>query len=313
MAAAKKAKTPPPLSIPEPNAHIKRWIVLGLDPSMTRTGFAVLDVRPQPYADIPDRSHYEPSEVKTGMGTHAIWLAAGSVKPEKIEDSGLHPRNTLWIRGKAMAIYLRELVKTLNTSKRSEKGDFHVCSTPECCKSDVGLIISMEFPTPMNDYLVALNRIIHLIFFEDGALEEMFGEIHILTTNASTLRSLMHLTKKGAQNKSENILRAYDFIDKSRFPELDSDACDAVLLAMMGRHVSSILLGAASEIPDNYLNSLCNATQEVKGSGRNQHTVTKGLLHRIEYWYRYTRKSYVVCVKDASNPKKSLSRTNFSI
>src|SRR5271157_1416504 len=298
MPRVPKVKEPTPLLVPLPNSNIKRWIVLGLDPSMSRTGFALLDVRPA--------LAFTPEE---GPHTDAIWLAAGSVKPEKIDDAGLHPRNTIWIRGKAMATYLREMVKSVAPPPK-ERGDFD--QTP-AAKSEVGLIISMEYPTPMNDYLVALNRIIHLIFFEDGVLANLFAEIRVLTTNASTLRSLMRLTKKGSQNKGENILRAYEFIDKARFPELDSDACDAVLLAMMARHTASILLGNASEIPTNFLNSLCNATQEVKGAGRNQHVVTKGLLHRNEYWYKYERKGYTVCVKDASNPKKALSRINFSI
>jgi hypothetical protein len=299
MPAKKKQKEPPPLLIPEPNKEIKRWIVLGLDPSMTRTGFALLDVRLWPYAVIPDRSHYDPSEVESGVMSQAVWMAAGSVKPEKIEDSGLHPRNTLWIRGKAMALYLREMVKSAAPSAPFER--------------DTGLIISMEYPTPMNDYLVALNRIIHLIFFEDGELARLFGEIRVLTTNASTLRSLMRLTQRGSKNKAENIRRAYDFIDKGRFPELDSDACDAVLLAMVARHAAAVMLGITGEMPDSFLNSLCSAVQDVKGAGRNAHTVTRGILHRNEYWYKYERKGYEVCVKDASNPKKSLSRISFSI
>ena len=210
-------------------------------------------------------------------------------------------------------MYLRDVLRVASPPlKRDEKGDFHVCSGA-CCESDTGLIISMEYPTPRNDYLVALNRIIHLVFFEDGFLAERFREVRVMTTNASTLRSLMRLTKKGSQNKGENILRAYEFIDKAEFPELDSDACDAVLLAMMARYTSAVLLGAPGEVPDNFLNSLCSATQEVKGAGKNAHTVTKGLLHRTEYWYKYERKPYVVCVKDASNPKKGLNRINFSI
>jgi hypothetical protein len=301
MPRAAKTKEPTPLSVPEPNPRIKRWIVLGLDPSMSRTGFALLDVRPA-LAFTPEEGPY----------SDAIWLAAGSVKPERIDDASLHPRNTIWIRGKAMSTYLREMVKSVAPPKKTQDnpyGDFE----PGTPKSDVGLIISMEYPTPMNDYLVALNRIIHLIFFEDGELAEGFGEIRILTTNASTLRSLMGLTKKGSQNKGENILRAYEFIDKSRYPQLDSDACDAVLLAMMARHAASIMLGTAPEVPDRFLTSLCSAVQEVKGKGRNAHTVTKGLLHRIEYWYRYRRTDVTVLIKDASNPKKSLSRLNFSI
>jgi len=301
MPRAVKVKEPTPLLIPQPNSHIKRWIVVGLDPSMSRTGFAMLDVRPA-LAHTPEEGPY----------TDAIWLAAGSIKPEKIEESGLHPRNTIWIRGKAMATYLREMIKSVAPPKKNP-GDLHVCSADDCCRPEVGLIISMEYPTPQNDYLVALNRIIHLIFFEDGELAELFGEIRFLVTNASTLRSLMGLTKKGNQNKVENILKAYEFIDKSRYPQLDTDACDAVLLAMMARHAASVMVGTSSEVPERFLASLCSAVQEVKGNGRNAHTITKGLLHRIEYWYRYQRMGVTVCIKDASNPKKNLSRVNFSI
>ena len=303
MPRAAKVKEPTPLSVPQPNDSIKRWIVLGLDPSMSRTGFALLDVRPA-LANTPEEGPY----------TNAIWLAAGSVKPEKVDDAGLHPRNTIWIRGKAMATYLREMVKSVAPPPK-ERGDMEGYGDFDAApaKSDVGLIISMEYPTPMNDYLVALNRIIHLIFFEDGELASLFGEVRILTTNASTLRSLMSLTKKGNQNKGENILKAYEFIDKTRFPQLDSDACDAVLLAMMARHAASIMMGVSPEVPERFLTSLCSAVQEVKGKGRNAHTITKGLLHRIEYWYRYQRMTVAVAVKDASNPKKSLSRVNFSI
>jgi hypothetical protein len=297
-----KAKKEVALLVPEQNLRCRRWLILGLDPSMSRTGFALLDVRPA-LAHTPEEGPY----------TDAIWLAAGSLKPEIPKDAEMHSRNTLWQRSKAIATYVREMVKQVAPDTRQGKGDFHVCNVPECCKPEVGLIVSMEFPTPTNDFLVSLNRIINLILFEDGVLAERFAEIRIMLTNAATMRSLMKLTQRGNKNKAENVQRAYDFIDRARFPELDTDACDAVLMAMMARHAASIMLGNASELPENFLNSLCNATQEVKGKGRNAHTVTRGLLHRIEYWYKYERKGYTVCVKDASNPKKSLSRVNFSI
>jgi hypothetical protein len=301
MAAAKKQKEPVQLLIPDANPRIKRWIILGVDPSLTRTGFALLDVRPA--------LAYTPEE---GPYTQAIWLAVGSLKPQ-MPDANLHSRNTLWQRSKAIAIYLREMVKSVAPAKKNDKGDFHVCNLPECCKPDVGLIVSMEYPTPQNDFLVSLNRIINLILFEDGSLAEMFGEVRMQLTNAATMRSLMGLTARGNKNKAENILRAYDFIERAQYPELDSDSCDAILMAMMARHSASVMLGTHNEIPDNFLTSYCNATQEVKGKGRNAHTITKGLLHRIEYWYKYERMGFEVRVKDASNPKKSLSRINFSI
>jgi len=300
MPRAVKVKEPIPLLIPKPDTFIKRWIVLGLDPSMSRTGFTLLDVRPA-LAFTPEEGPY----------TDAIWLTAGSIKPE-FQEADLHPRNTIWIRGKAIATYLREMVKSVAPPKRNP-GDLHICNLPECCRPEVGLIISMEYPTPQNDYLVALNRIIHLIFFEDGELAEMFGDIRFLITNAATLRSLMGLTQKGSKNKAENILKAYEFIDHSRYPQLDSDACDAVLLAMMARHAASVMMGITSEVPERFLMSLCSGEQKIKGNGRNAHTVTAGLLHRVEYWYRYQRRAVGVAIKDASNPKKSLSRVNFSI
>src|SRR5271167_520706 len=302
MPRAVKVKEPIPLLIPKPDARIKRWIVVGLDPSMSRTGFTLLDVRPA-LAHTPEEGPY----------TDAVWLTAGSIKPE-FQEADLHPRNTIWIRGKAIATYLREMIKTVAPAPKVRGdlegyGDFD----PAPAKSDVGLIISMEFPTPRNDYLVALNRIISQIFFEDGELTQLFGDIRFLITNASTLRSLMGLTQKGSKNKAENILKAYEFIDHSRYPQLDSDACDAVLLAMMARHAASVMMGITSEVPERFLMSLCSGEQKVKGNGRNAHTVTAGLLHRIEYWYRYQRRAVGVAIKDASNPKKSLSRVNFSI
>ena len=64
---------------------------------------------------------------------------------------------------------------------------------------------------------------------------------------------------------------------------------------------------------DQLTDSLRNAAVEVKGKGRNAHTVTKGILHRSEYWYTYERQSYGIGVKDASNPKKTLTRKYFLI
>ena len=123
----------------------------------------------------------------------------------------------------------------------------------------------------------------------------------------------MRLTQRGPKNKRENIIRAFDFIDKAKFPELDSDACDAVLMAMVGRHVCSVLLGHPEEVPANFLNALCNATRETRGKGRNTRIIVKGILHRPEYWTEQVISSRVLCVKDAQNPKKILERICISV
>lgn len=278
MPRVKKEKKPIELRIPAPNSAITSWVVFGLDPSVSRTGFAIKGVYKN--ADGPIISE---------------WLSIGSAKPDKIEDDTRDSRTTLWIRSKEIALFLREFLKLVPSNKST------------------GLIISMEYPTPQNDFLVALNRILHVIFFEDGTLADKFGEIRILTTNASTLRSLMGLKQRGAKNKAENIEKAYTFCDKQTYPELDTDSCDAVLMAMMGQYTASIMLGKHDEVPPNFLTSLCNATEEIKGKGRNARTIIKGILHRNEYWYRYERQSYGLGVKDASNPKKTLTRKYFSI
>jgi hypothetical protein len=230
--------------------------------------------------------------IDSGVG--ASWWDIGSAKPDKIEDEH-HSRTTLWIRSKLIAMFLREFLKLTQGDKRT------------------GLIISMEYPTPTNDFLVALNRIIHVVLFDDKSLESKFGEVRILTTNASTLRSLMGLKQRGAKNKQENILKAYEYVDNQTYPELDSDACDAVLMAVMGRYAATIMLGKSDQIPPRFLTSLCNATEEIKGKGRNARTVIKGILHRPEYWYTYELRSYGIGIKDASNPKKALQRKYFLI
>lgn len=294
MAKNKKAI---PLQIPDPLPKVKQWLILGLDPSMSRTGYALMRVVPE------------------GGATRATWLAAGSVKPEVTSDP-------IWLRGKMMALYLRELVeKAADDIIDKTFADMNEAiwdSDPrdpngyEPDAANVGLIVSMEFPTPMNDFLVALNRIIHLVFFENDMWKK-FATVRVLTTNAATLRSLMGLTKTGAKNKGENILRAYDFIDKTVYPKLDTDACDAVLLSMMARHTASILLGYPNTVPEKFLNSLCNSSQEMKGKGRNARIITKGLLHRREYFYSYTRNTYTLVVNDASRQKTKLERTGYSI
>jgi hypothetical protein len=280
MAKNKQVKVIP-LKIPDPLPEVKQWLILGLDPSMSRTGYALMRVRPN--VD----------------GTKATWTKVGSVKPEVASDP-------IWLRGKMMALHLRGLVEESLT-------DIHLeLPLHEFDGKELGLIISMEYPTPMNDFLVALNRIIHLVFFENE-LWERFGTVRVLTTNAATLRSLMNLTKTGAKNKGENIARAYEYLDKTAYPKLDTDACDAVLLSMMARHTCSILMGFPDEVPERFLVSLCNSTQETKGKGHNMKIITKGLLHRKEYFYSYTRKNYSLVVNDASRRTNKLERKVYSI
>lgn len=281
-----KVKKVIPLAIPPKIDDVDAWLVVGLDPSMSRTGYALSVIVPQLCPDVA-----QPILVPTKH-----WLDVGSVKPA---DAG----EPIWIRGKAMALYLQDTIrKALMLAGRHHPG----------VVLRVGLIISMEYPTPMNDFLVALNRIIHLVFFE-GDLYRQFAAVRILTVNAATMRSLMNLKMRGAANKKENILRAYEYIPRNHWPSLDTDSCDATLFTIIGEYTASIMLGYPESVPERFKNALCNANKEVKGKGTRVRIITKGLLHRSEYWYPYERKDYTLLVKDAANPKPGLRRENFII
>lgn len=270
-----KPKKVVPLQIP-PLVSQTRWIVVGLDLSLSRTGWSVMMVERHP--DTPD-------------STVAHFLRVGSIKPDNASDP-------IWVRSSLIGRGLMQIIMTPDIQEWFALG--------------AGLILAFEAPTPRNDFLTSLNRIVHSVFFAEHS---PFTNVplRILSVNASTLRSVMGLTKTGPKNKSENITRAYDFVQREQFPQLDSDSCDAVLLGMMGRHTASIMLGCAGELPENVLNTLCNATQETKGSGRNSKVVTKGIMHRKEYWYTYSRSSFCFRVKDAANPRKTLHSANILI
>lgn len=278
MAIRKRTKTPkPPLVLipPPPMPGVNRWLIFGLDPSLSRTGYALMELN------------------KHADGSKARWLEVGSLAPDDASDP-------IWVRSKHIAMGLKSIVRGY--------GD-----------KETGLIISMEYPTPQNDFLVALNRIIHVVFFDGpgvpfdksdtSVFSNNFAAIRVLLTNASTLRSLMGLKVRGAKNKTENIAKAYEFINRESFPNLDTDSCDAVLLAMMGRYTGSFMFDLPQEPPENFAVSLINGTKEIKGAGTRARVITKGILHRPEYWYAYEPRTYNLVHRDARQKSRILHRS----
>jgi len=57
---------------------------------------------------------------------------------------------------------------------------------------------------------------------------------------------------------------AYRYIDIKDYPGLDSDSCDAVLLAMMGRHAGMVFSGRHELVPAKPLITLCTTEARVK-------------------------------------------------
>lgn len=265
------------LKVPPPIQGIREWLIVGIDPSLSRTGYALLHVH----------------TLDGSESTSINWLDIGSLKPEKSSDPD-------WIRSKGIALSLRAIIMKTASSLAVEP-------------STLGLIISFEYPTTMNTHLTSLNRVLKLMVL-DAEFESMFGSVRIQETNAATLRSMMGLTMKGSKNKAmENIPKAYTFVEKAKYPELDTDSCDAVLLSIVARYTASIMLGFPGEVPTSFLNRMCDSAQEMKGKGRNAHIIVRGLLHRPEYWLGYKSGTYQVLVNNAANSKKKLERTSFTI
>jgi hypothetical protein len=279
-------KAPIVLNVPSPMISVNHWLIMGLDPSLSCTGYAFMHVTPN-------------AASKTST---AEWLEVGSVKPQET-------KNPVWLRSKLMAQFLKQTLDSVSLEVLRDNG-------VEFGAVTLGLMVVMEAPTPTDDFLNRVNAIFHEHIFSDGDLCRRFEQIRILTINASTLRSLMGLYTKG-NNKGENIKRAYTFLDQAKYPNLDGDACDAVMLTMVARAASSILLGMPNEVQPKFLQTLCDASPVERGKGRNVRITTKGLLHttgqRPEYWYSYNRQDYTVQVRDASQPKKQLTRLDYSV
>jgi hypothetical protein len=285
MPKEKRSLVDIPLRIPEKH-DVDSWVVLGIDPSLSRTGHALLFVE------------------SLQNWTIANWSDVGSAKPEETKDP-------VWLRSKLISMYLCSLLHDL------------IEREGHTWKGKIGLIISMEQPTPYDDFLNRINAIIHCALLEEissfpsavtGGMPFEFAEVHILQTNASTLRSLMGLTQRGNKNKIENQIKAHEYLDDAKaFPQLDTDACDAVLLAVMGRFAASILLGKEAEVPQRFKQTLCSSEVVVKGKGRNQRTEIKGLFWNKRYFNTYTKKDFVILLKNARSPKLRLDRKTYTI
>lgn len=230
-------------------------------------------------------------------GSKATWVEVGSVKPDESSDP-------IWVRSKAIALALR----TILAAALQKHAATHFADPQH-----TGLIISFEAPTPGEDRLATISRFLHAVLLEQGSPIDLFARVHVQLTNAATLRRLMGLVQRGAGNKKENIAKAFTFLPEQFRVNIDSDSCDAVLMAMMARYTAAILMGFPETVPEGFRIALCDATIEVVGKGNHAHTRTKGILHRPEYWSEYTRQDYTVLLRDAREKKSRLDKFVFTI
>lgn len=239
-----------------PQLPYKNWVVVGIDLSLSRTGYAVL--------------HLE--------GGVARWGEVGSIKPKDTSDE-------TWARGTAIAAVLRQRVESLAVE---------VSHHNEAHPDDLtGIILAVEFPDPENSYLMALNGIVQAVLWSSGELGAIQQDVPLyrLSINAMTLRATLRLNTKVTGDKDVNLAMAYEYIPKNSYPNLDSDSCDAVLLAMMGRHAGMILSGHRDLVPNKPLVTLCSTEAKVKviqrkGKEPIRKETPKALLHNPATWTR---------------------------
>ena len=210
---------------------IRHWTVIGMDLSLSRTGFAVL--------------HVENGEAR--------WAEIGSIAPKTTEDE-------TWARAAAIAIQLKEHVQTAALNIR-------IWNRAHAADDQWGLIVAMEFPDPNNSYLMSLNGVAQAVLWSSGehGSSQEWAPIYRLAINASTLRATLRLNIKGLEaSKNVNMDMARTFLETGTYPALDTDSCDAVLLAMMGRHAVMVLTGRENMVPRGPLNTLCTGDVKVK-------------------------------------------------
>lgn len=240
------------------------WVVVGIDPSLSRTGLALM--------------------INNTDGP--TWKFIKSLKPG---DSS-YP---VWVRSVMMADFISKAILDYEDP-------------------DKGLIIALEAPTPGNDWLNIVNKIIQSKVLP--SVTHAFKEVCVMHINAMTLRSCLGLKATG-NNKHENIRMSHEYAPAAEFPGIDSDACDAVLLGQFGRHASDLFLGKdIKTMPEKVMLALCDFSDVTKGKGRNQKIVKKGILYNPNYWFKYERKTYSISIKDARiPPKKRLEKFEVSI
>jgi hypothetical protein len=253
--AARKQKKPAELRIPEPLAP-RSWLVLGLDLSLSRTGFALLHVTPEA-ANI---------------------VVIGSVKP--VDASA-----PVWLRSLATGQVITEILRS--------------AAVAQLLKTGSEVILSFEAPTPRNDYLTSINRVLNTVLLGPGS--PLTGRVvRNLYINASTLRSYMGLVQRGAANKKENKAKAYTYISEEKFPGLDTDSCDAVLMAVVGQFAARILMAQIEQVPVQFVRMLCDATPVVKGRPGHERIALKGLMNNPLYWFEHQEATYELMLRNAA-------------
>jgi len=124
----------------------------------------------------------------------------------------------------------------------------------------------------------------------------------------------MGLVKTG-NNKDENIQRAYNYLSSALYPNLDSDACDGVLFAMMGRFAAYIFMGQSHLVSEKVAECLTSSTiRKIKRGGRLMEGYQGLLLNPMYTWEYKHGMEVVLAIRDATSVKgKRLPTVSYTV
>ena len=149
---------------------IQNWVLLGLDLSLSRTGYATLFIE----------------------GPKATWGRVGSYSMSE-DNKG----EETWARAQAYAMGIgSELLNIWEKCRATGKA--------------WGLGIIMEYPDPDNSYLMGLNQVIQTSLWNAGIpCYADFLELRRMFVNASTLRSVMGILSGTGKAENQRIAQTF--------------------------------------------------------------------------------------------------------
>ena len=184
----------------------------------------------------------------------------------------------------------------------------------QCCRElggSWGLAVVLEYPDPENSFLMGLNQVIQASLWNPSIpYYADFAELRRMFVNASTLRSVMGLPP--GSTKADNQRVAQTFLPMGGYPNLDTDACDAVLLCQYAAWGIDLLQHRPEQVPPKAQLSLAKPGVKVKvkvnsknGEVMSRKETQAALLYNPELWTKIELPTTIILKKANAVAKKA--------
>lgn len=261
--------------------EIQNWAILGLDLSLSRTGYATL----------------------LTQGSAETWVEIGSYTPgdeSKGEDT--------WARAQAYALGIGAEIERIHARCTAMGGSW-------------GLLIVMETPDPENSYLMGLNQVIQTNLWNPIIpFYSFFSELRRMFVNAQSLRSIMGLpqgsTKADNQKKAWSFLPSGRF---QRMDTDACDAVLLVRfaawgIAMLQGRPEQVPRVAQIALARDGVSVKVKAVSKDTGEVLRKEEKPNGLLYNPDLWTKIEfPKAIVLKRADADRPKPKLDSFTLQI